>query len=350
MGVKVRKRPEPKVGYSYDPRRDGVSQSILEGWLNCRQLAYLKTVCGLTPKTPSRPLIHGAISHGALELGLKRIRSGKATAVSALQRAAAGDVAMAHEAWGKGHDVNVAVDTVSSGIAEEAAALLRALLPEYWGRWGKKDIATRWLKVEDQFRVPIDIGGVTVLLVGKYDAVYEGKRGRPCLLETKNKSMWSESLADLLPLDLQLGTYLTALAATEKADPAMVTYNLVRRPGERRGKSETLEGLAKRVGENARRDPDHYFQRLEIELTSQEKARHKERVRELVSSFYAWWTLAARGGADPSRAANAPFGDLRWNSSHCENKYGVCTYLPICGREDYSGFFRRQVAHPELAA
>ena len=351
MKLKAKTKKAVRSKYYYDPRTDGVSQSILEGWLNCRQLAYLRTVCGLTPHDASRPLIHGSISHGAIKLALRRVMNEPAgMTVADLQRAVPKDVASSLSSWRLTPE-NANASTASLDIAEESAAFLAAILPSYWGHWGKKDLVRKWVKVEDRFKVPIKIFGtasdMTIPLVGQFDGVFENN-GRPCLLETKNKSRWSEMLSDLLPLDLQVGVYLTALSATEKADPSLVIYNILRRPGERRGKNETLSGLAQRIGENARRDPDHYFTRFEVELTRQEKDRHKARVRELLKAFYLWWMEVTTGGVEVQPPL-APFGDLRWNSSHCENKYGTCEFLRVCGREDYSGFYRRQAAHPELA-
>lgn len=351
--MKLKKKTKKPTGYHYDPRVDGVSQSMLEAWLNCRQLAYLKTILGLTPHAPARPLIHGSISHGAIKNALRKVMNGKTKDMKQLQGGVLVDIGIAFGDWEREHGLNV--ETAALDIAEESKAMLTQLLPVYWNHWGRKDLATKWTKVEDRFRVPIEISSgptstVVIPLVGQFDGVFE-RRGRPCLLETKNKSQWSEQLPDLLPLDLQVGVYLTALAALEKKDPSVVIYNLIRRPNERRSKNETLAGLAARVAKNAREDPEHYFQRIEVELTSQEKHRHKERVVWLLTEFYRWWQqLTVNDCFEDDAKMRKPFGDLRWNSSHCENKYGVCPYLRICGREDYSPFYTRALVHPELAS
>ena len=345
--MKVKASVNPKAfGYQYDPMEDGVSQSILEGWLNCRQLAYLRTIRGLTPHAPSRPLIHGSISHGAVKYGLRGIMSGATTRVSQLQRGAPADVEVAHVDWEREQGSNA--DSGSRDIAEESSAILKALLPVYWGHWGAKDLKTKWAKVEDRFRVHVDTTAGSVPLVGQFDGVFL-RNGRPALLETKNKSQWSPALADLLPLDLQLGVYLTAMALSEKADPSVVVYNLIRRPGERRKKTETLAGFSERIAKNARLDPGHYFERIEIELTTQEKNRHKDRVSHLLGTFVQWCQWKSVTEPSGPAKAHAPFGDLGYNSSYCENKYGTCPFLAVCGREDLAGFYVRQHAHPELA-
>lgn len=336
------KRAAKKPAYSYDPARDGVSQTMLQTMLDCRQMAYWRIVRGLEPNGASRPLIHGDISHGTIERLLLKIKAGKIKKVVDLQRHSEGMVSAAHMAW---LDKEPFATTEAKDIAEESAALLGALFPTYWARWGKDDLARKWLQVEGRFSVPIDVGEalgpskghVIVPLVGKYDGVFE-KNHKPCLLETKNKSMWSPQLVDMLPLDIQVGTYLTALHHTHKVEPGLVIYNILRRPQERRGKDETLLAFSKRVGDNARSDPSKYFVRFPIELTTQEKERHRRRVRILVREFFEWW-LEAKDCAE---------GDLRWNSGHCETKYGVCPYLRACCG-DLKPYRMKEACHPELA-
>jgi len=55
------------------------------------------------------------------------------------------------------------------------------------------------------------------------------------------------------------------------------------------------------------------------------------RIEFLMQSFYNWWKESHEER------------DLLFNSGHCENKYGLCTYNPICGYGDYSGHYSRKV-------
>jgi hypothetical protein len=332
--MKLRVRAK-KPGYSYDPRKDGVSQSMLQTYIDCRQKAYLNIIKGWSPKGASYPLIYGDISHGALERALRMVMVGKFKKVNQILQSVDQFVTEAHAAW---LEANPNAETAAKDMAEESKAILRQLLPVYWMKWGKKDLETEWTKVETVFKVPLKMAdGTEVPLVGKYDGVYT-RNGKSCLFETKNKSRWSDQLIDLLPLDLQLGTYLTALSLIEKKEPSLVTYNILRRPSERRKKDETLLGFASRIAENARKDDEHFFVRFPIELTTDEKTVHKKRIQLLVQEFYTWWL----------EACEFEKGDVRWNSNHCENKYGTCQNLRICSRNDFTGHEVKSAAHPEL--
>ena len=151
--------------------------------------------------------------------------------------------------------------------------------------------------------------------------------------------MWSKQMADFLPLDLQLGFYLTAMAHHPRAKPPLgAYYNLLRRPSERRGITENLGALALRIGKKIDKDPDHFFQRLRITFTDREREEHLFRAQKLVEEFYEWWKQ------DHSTR------DLLWNSGQCESKYGTCSMLPICAHRDRSAHHIREQASPELAA
>jgi hypothetical protein len=177
--------------------------------------------------------------------------------------------------------------------------------------------------------------GTAVPYVGKMDGTYRGKK-TPHLFETKFKGQFSSNLTDTLPLDTQVGAYTTALTSLEQQEPGAILYNMIRRPGQKRKQEETLDEYAKRIAEEAMKNEDHFFQRLEIALTRAEREEHAFRLTKLVEEFYAWW-----------KVTTADARDLMWNGSRCD-QYGGCTFLPVCSRGDRASFRIKEKVHPEL--
>jgi PD-(D/E)XK nuclease superfamily len=326
----LRNRNNPS--YHYDPCKHGVSQSILEAWLVCREKSRLVTLQGWTSPSMSKPLTFGDLSHGILERVYKAVRAKK---VKNLKHALAMIPTAAEEARQSFFKTMPRVGTATKDLVEECLATLLKQLPLYFDKWLAEDLAVEWILVEDKFSVPIQTDHGMVPMIGKFDGVI--RKGKQVgVFETKNKSQWSAELLDLLPLDLQL-SYYTAACHHKKMDPTFVTYNLIRRPGERRKVDEPLKVFAERIESNIKKKPHHYFERYEEQLTAKDVQTYVDRAKALVRAFTEWFYNESHQERD-----------LLWNSFSCENKYGVCNLLPICSKGDHNGHYVRDNASPEL--
>lgn len=309
----------------YDPHIHGVRQSNLQTWMSCREMARLSIVEGWASIFSGMPLVYGSLSHGVLKQVYRYLRTnpkslGIQEPVHALIRKSEKELMLEHP-----NPPSSLLET-----KEEACAILAGTLPTYFDKWWAEDTAVKWDMVEDKFAVPITMRDSTVVpLTGTFDATFK-KRGGTWLFETKNKARWSQKIGSLLPLDLQLGIYLTVMEMKYKVRPTGVKYNLMRRPGERRGKNETLADYAARIGTNCAKDPDHYFERIEMELFKAEHEEHVARTTRLVQEFYEWW-----------KTEDHSHRDLMWNSGSCETKYGECHYLSLCADNDTAMYRRR---------
>jgi hypothetical protein len=161
---------------------------------------------------------------------------------------------------------------------------------------------------------------------------------RPWLFETKSKAYLGEKgegeLADILPHELQSNIYLIFLWHLGKVLPKGLLYNIIRRPGLRQKKSESIVKFARRVAEDIRKRPEYYFIRIQMSVEKKDLERNELELHDMVGDFLLWW--------------NGLAGHYR-NSDACQNKYGACPMLPICARGDYSGFYKRKTVFRELA-
>lgn len=327
MKLTIVRKPS-KSKYLFDPMAQGLSQSQIQTRLECGEKARLSTVLGWTPKGSSKPLIWGSIFHAMLEAGYKGLRAGKGWPDHAHLMAAA-DAEMQGEYPG--------AITSTTDIIEECFLEASQLIGPYRKTWEKEDGKVKWLKVEDAFRRSLtdDIPPMK----GKFDAVFEHPKFGVGLLETKTKSQISHNLTDLLPLDLQLAYYLTALRR-EGLKPTTVWYNIIRRPGLKRGKEEKAKDFQERIKEDVTSRPEHYFQRLPVTLEKGELDFALNRVAYQLDAYQEWYESVLESGIK-TRC-------LGFNSGACEGKYGTCAFLPICSKGDYSGHYIREHVSPEL--
>jgi len=324
----------------YDPERDGVTFSLLTTFKNCRERARL-FLNGWTSRSNSLGMVFGSLAHGVNQQIYEDVRLGKLTELPSEKYIK--KVGQKVEAlWKK---ENPRADTESKQYLEYSMILLEAVMPAYFKYW-KKDFQLIWERVETVFKIPIEVpmGGELNLIKktfirGKIDGSYRrGKNGRPRLFETKTKTRLGETgegnLADILPHELQVNIYLLYLWWVDKKLPEGVLYNIIRRPGLRQKKNESLVKFARRVSSDVRLRPEYYFIRLEMIVEKKDLEKQELELRDMVSDFILWW--------------NGLAGHYK-NSDACENKYGTCPMLPICSRGDYTGFFKRDTVFRELA-
>lgn len=343
--VSIKRKPGAKPATStsrkaqpreYDPQVDGVHQSAIALWLECREKARVRYVLNLDVAVMSKPLIFGDLSHKAIASCYKAMADGSCATLKRAQSEVSGWVKAAEllQEEERGHMTADELD-----VREESAAILEHLLPLYFGAWWERDKEeVEWVGVERKFST--SMVGPRLLpapMAGTYDGVFRRRKDkRLWLLETKNKGRWSKAMADFLPLDLQVNLYLAALNTEAKvgADvPAGVRYNLLRRPQERRGQNEAISSYVDRIAARAKKEPEHFFERFDMSVVRSDLEAATARSAHLVRAFVEWFD---RSKADPVLSMKDPM----LNSAACEGKYGLCPYLGACSANDPAGLKR----------
>lgn len=324
----------------YDPERDGVTYSVLETFRACREKARLG-LRGLTSARVSSSMVFGTIAHATLQtvyddLRHRRLKPGTPPPAY-VKKVLEGT----ETAW-KRENPRANAETVQS--LEFSMSLAEAVMPKYFDYWKDDFTLVQWLEIEKEFRIPvaIDVPGfrmVKTFVRGKMDGNFLmgksiGGLFPLWLLETKTKAHISEeTLADLLPHELQVGIYIWAMSHLHKRLPTGVRYNLIRRPGLRQKQSENIQQFAQRCADDVRARPDWYFVRLDMNINQRDQDKFKGEFDDLLEDFLGWW-YGQRGHYK--------------NSGQCENKYGTCHFLPVCGRKDYIGLYKRDTVFKEL--
>jgi hypothetical protein len=314
----------------YDPHVDGVSYTLLQRWKNCREAArlYLK---GWRSKSSGAGIVFGSVTHSLLEKVYQDVRAGK------LKKAPSKDYIKEHikiveQQWRKD---NPKADADTLQFLEVTCIIAESVLPSYFKHW-KKDFLVKWNQPETEFLHPFTVEHpfthrpMKTYLRGKIDASFLEDL-ELFLLETKTKSRIGETgegnLTDILPHEMQVGIYLIMLKILQKKTPAGLLYNIVRRPGSKPKKNESLEKFAARIAKDVEKRPDYYFLRLRMTVNQQDLFRRQQELEDCIADFLLWW--------------KGEIGHYK-NSDYCENKYGTCGYLPICGRGDFSRHYRKE--------
>lgn len=311
----------------YDPRVHGIRQSTLNKWLICREAARLSTCQCWRRIGLKEPTTYGSIMHECIKIANKN-HSG--ISLGEIEELVPSIVDEAVNTFKKEFKT---LTTQDKDMIEKSASLIIYFFQEYLNRWWSIDSKRHWVKIEDKFSVPFKMSdGETVYLTGTYDGAYKSKTSDELwLFETKNKRTWdSEKLSCILPYDIQVAIYLTALKRCEKLSPVGCDYNILKRPGEKIKKNESIKAFAERVSDAMRADPSKYFERINMKFTRSELLTMEERTVALVTEYYHWWKNI---GCKPTK-------DPLMNTGACDLPQRTCDMMPICMSNDTQLFER----------
>lgn len=325
-----RPKPVPRQPLWRGPDVDGITQSLLGRFLECRERFRLKVVEGLVEDEGfSRPLEFGNFWHAAEEARLagqpwdaaiKRYRL-------LLERRYPNDTTEIFK-W-----YNVC----------------KTQFPIYLKYWEhhKDEKAAKPILEECSFKVPYGLpSGRVVILRGKWDALRLlgfGKSKRPAIYIKEHKTKGEideEGILKTVAWNLQTMMYQIALreCADQEQQPADlhgdaqkaywdaimkypiggVLYNVVRRPladryAIKQKKSESITTFYNRLGGVIKADAKNYFMRWRIDLTDDDIATFKKRTfHPIMESLCDWWGEIRDNPFEPwdrgNRHFQAPWG------------------------------------------
>lgn len=326
----VTKPSSPKVLWR-GPYEDGITNSLLSKFLNCRHRFWLKVVLGLSEDEGFRH---------ALEFGQLWHEAEEAHAARQDWKAAIGRYA---------DKLRGQYPTAEAEI-RKWSNVAKAAFPAYIDYWrGHQDTKKRVPLVEESaFKVPLRLpSGRIIFLRGKFDSVFGIKSGRAYegwLQENKSKGTIDEvGLQKSTPKNLQTMIYQTALRSIQMAvaagedgakyldhggnrlveafnqglDIKGTIYNVVRRPlsdqrAIRQKVKETEKQFFHRLETEIRKKPDYYFLRWKINLPQSDiVAFHRESLLPILETVCDWWDSIQADPMDPFKSPHHfvfPFG------------------------------------------
>lgn len=335
MKAKTKKQVE---GWTFE--KSGISQGFIHYFLACREQTRL--VYKELWSSHYEPLFRefGSCFHWLLA----QVYSGRKG--SGNPRTANHLIAEYHVLWKK---QNPNPTNARKNQQDLVYGLCEKVLPAYLKRWdgdfgGKYKMGcsvvkpVEWLATEEVWKLNYCVDDqLKVLIRGKYDAVFADKKKNLWLFETKCLSVISEEdIMELLPTDIQCMLYLLAIKLQFKKKPAGVLYNIVRRPGLRQGKDETLAQLLGRVEKDITtpKRQDHYFKRIEMAIDWPEVEAWQKNFLDPILQEIRDWDMGKAG---------------HWqNPDALASKYGHCMLFDMLTKGDKSKYYKRKFVFNEL--
>jgi len=306
---------------------DGVTQSLLSAWLDCRQRAWYKINGYYVPKY-TESLLFGNCFHYLLEQLYKLFQDGTITSRTPIKVM----IAMGNEAISEWMDTELkeASGPDHNDTLEHVSLLSSAVLRGYIKRYKLTDFKTvKWIGQESLF--DIDFKGFR--LRGKRDGEFEAGRSL-YLLENKTKGRIDEgTLTDNLTFDLQNLMYLLSLFLEQRKVVTKVRYNIIRKPQIKETKAIAGAAYYKRVEEDVLSRPEFYFVRWDLVYTKAEQKQFQRDLHAMLKEFKQWVD-----------------GDIPTfkNDKACVGRKFNCDFLTACASKSTDCLLQRDTLFPEL--
>lgn len=304
----------------------GVSQSLLQKFIVCKDRFHKKAVLGLKPTDRKEAMEYGTIFHKLIEEGTKMGSKYSRLIMVSIMR----DYMQAKK-------LN----------SPESLLLCQIAIEQYhkYREWEANKPKYTYIAQEPVFNEPfvlpatnfnpcpeisINIPRVTIPLRGRIDEVIDIS-GDLWLQENKTKSRIDlATLQDTIPENMQVMFY--AIAASIKYDRPVkgIIYNVIRKPGQRQRQKESNDAYVSRIGGEILEQPNYYFYRLAYQFpTGAIKKWEREELIPLLYSIYIWWRSIEKNPTNPWVDAE---GNI--NPFHGRRSFGV--YDPMSnGKGDY---------------
>jgi len=301
---------------------DGVTQSMLTSYLSCRQKAHWSYKRGLDTEKTSNAILFGTHFHEIADQVYRWKRKGKkvgnyTSLIESYMRQYKKDD-MGKKMWSS--------DDITQHIINEG--FLKSIIPKYFKKYEKKDANKKWLALEEEY----DTHWRGVRIRGKYDRVARHKDGTVWLYDSKTKYRIDPDIQNRLGFDFQMFMYMVSWWVQKKEMPVGFVYDIVQRPNLRLKKTESVKQFITRVDKAV---DDSYFYRITMSFTPEEiKQWAKKQFTPVIDEFHAWAT-----GHLPTYK----------NVSSCEDRYGSCKFINLCGLEKKEGLIKKTKIFSELA-
>lgn len=326
----------------FDWTRDGLTQSALTQWLQCREQFSLNYVEGYTSRGFNTALEFGTIIHLAIQRQ-DEIGKGRTTAYDLIA-----DICESyHNARYPQLQGHYDKQTCSKTLAAA-----EALFPLYHKNVEEDDAKQDWVAREQMFAVPYQIplagglGNAEITLRGMRDGTYRTKRkGLLGLFETKTRSHIDDNaIATGLRADLQTMFYLLTLQREYNETPKEVLYNVIRRPGQKYLDRDTFKSFKERITKDIQDRPSYYFRRWELSVLESDLKSFQQTVLDpALRVMLDWWESVK---TDPFDRFKSPYHYVNLNALY--TKYGPAPLysLMVLGRKQ--DYYVRSSVFPEL--
>lgn len=323
--------------YVFNLLEDGITQTTIKKYLECKRLFYFSLMRGYSPARDDESMIWGILFHRCLELYYSHLDS--PVSVEDIP-----DHVLEE------YEGNNDSETWSLEVRQEweiLKAKLFAVFPAYLEWYSQEDAAFKWHALEPVFKfgVPVSLRNgkkVEVPVTGKIDGLVDvpKPKRRLAIFETKTKGRINlGGLTNTLLYDLQLNLYGLAANKLQPGGNGPYTsaiYNIVHNPSLRfTGVKEDIDGYCDRIKKDIAKNPADYFMRLDSPLSAKNLAEFEKHLTEMCTEIANF--VLVDGGKSTDRY-----------TPNCLGPWGQCDLLEVCYHGTTSTLKQREFPHPEL--
>lgn len=243
--------------FSIRKNGEGITQGLIMCFLKCRR-EFMLRLDEWGKESKKITFANGSITHDSLDMIYTHYKStGEPPSLLGI-KAFINSYDTANPSWlGAGHKEEI----------PKIKAVAYVIVSEYMRHYSKDFETMEIIGAENVF----DVIWKGYRLRGKKDLRFR-IAGDKWLIETKTMARIDEGeIKDKISFDFQSQFYTHAEEVEYKERVCGVIYNVVRNPGHKIGKDESLKTFSDRLRKSIRKDPEHFFKRWSIPYTDSDK-------------------------------------------------------------------------------
>jgi len=254
MSLKEAKIPSKDV---YDLYRDGITQSIIMGFLKCR-VSFLLHLNKWTSVNKKSMFAFGTLTHETLDKVYSYFQQTGEVPTDTMIKVWIIKYVKAHKDWLPSRDAQK---------GEQIKVNCFVIVSEYVKHYADDFKNLEIMGAEDTFRVKF----MQFTLRGKKDMRFR-IHGKKWLIETKTMArIDEETLSEKLAFDFQNLFYVTAEELEYPDEPTVgVLYNVIRNPSSK-VTDKSLTDYQTKLRKKVQKNPEHYFLRYEVPYLQKDK-------------------------------------------------------------------------------
>lgn len=275
----LKKNLKPPCNWDLYPNpncKNGLSQSLINKFVVCRERFRLRVVEGLVPKDSTKEAMEfGTIFHKALELNAQ----GKTTS----------------QIFKHFHT------QVKAKKYDMLLCRIAALMVPYYLKYWKEELKdAKYVETEEVFEIKYTVMGKVIILRGRRDQCYIQK-GLLWLQENKTKAQIKEDqIQQTLAYMIQPMLYLLSIRHDNPGIPlGGILYNVIRKPQIKQGKQSEQKYLD-RIAADIEARPEHYFKMFKVDIDDEHLKMWEQRYfYPLLCQIVIWWESVKKNPFDP---------------------------------------------------
>lgn len=325
------------MAYKWDLFKDGVTQTQILKFLECKRKFYFSLMRGWSEEFLSDAILFGILFHECMDRYYTGDMNGVPDQIARVV-VTEQEKKLSVDSWPRARRQSW----------EFLVAQCYGIFSPYCKWYEEDDKKLDWISVEGVFKVPVTIRlsdgqKVTIPVTGKRDGLVavrtKSKKSSLMVMEHKTKSRVNMGgINNTLSNDFQVNLYSWA-ANKERTNKdgryQGVIYNLIRRPQLRLSVTESLPKHTARVDAAVRKAGAEYFTRLRAPIGKKQEEKFEKVLKGILREI-AEFVLFDKGESHDRF------------SPPCLGPWGQCSLLGICYNGDSAGLKRRDVPFEEL--